>query len=70
MIIIPIRFSLKPVLIISEMVMRSDPKTMALEGVAVGNIKASDDAIVAGTINNSGLSPVDTAIAANAGKSI
>ena len=45
-------------------------KMMALGGVAVGSINASEEARVAGIIKRSGLSPVATAIPAKTGNNI
>jgi hypothetical protein len=52
---IPTKFKNNPVLDISKTFNRLVPKTMAFGGVAAGNIKAKEAAIVAGSINNNGL---------------
>lgn len=55
---------------ISEIFNRRAPKTMALGGVATGNIKAKDPATVAGTIKNKGLMRKATAMEAKTGKKV
>jgi hypothetical protein len=63
-------FSNKPVLTIVLISIMWEPKTIALGGVAVGSIKAIDDAIVAGNISNTGFVPLLIASAANTGNNI
>ena len=48
------KFSKIPTLAISEVWIRLVAKTIALGGVATGNIKAKEQDIVAGTIRNNG----------------
>ena len=68
--VIPIIFNQKPVFTISLIFKRLLPKTMALGGVATGNIKANEAAMVAGTIKNNGLIFTATDTAANMGKNV
>ena len=63
-------FSTKPVLTIVLIFRRSVPKIIAFGGVAVGNMKASEEAIVAGIIKSMGLFPLETARLAKTGSSI
>ena len=55
---IPNIFNRNPVRTIVLMLRRLVPKMIAFGGVAVGNIKASDEARVAGIIRNIGLLPL------------
>jgi hypothetical protein len=50
----PIKLSTNPARDICGTLTQSLPNTIALGGVATGNMKAKDAANVAGTINNSG----------------
>lgn len=70
MITAPIRFSKKPVLAISIIVIRLVPKIIALGGVAAGIMNAIEADKVAGTINNKGWMCVAIAIPANTGSII
>ena len=63
-------FNQNPFFIISGMVKYPEPKTTALGGVATGNIKAQEEAIVAPIINIKGCTSRDSAIEASTGKSI
>ena len=63
----PIKFRINPVRIIVAWSTAREPTTMACGAVATGNIKAHEAARVAGTINNSGATPVLLAVAANTG---
>jgi len=67
---IPRMLSRKPVLTISEICRRREPKTIALGGVAAGNIKANEHDRVPGIISNSGLTLIAVAKAARRGKII
>lgn len=67
---IPSIFSKNPVRTIVAILIRLVPKIMALGGVAVGNIKASEEARVAGIIRSSGLLTLLMARLAKTGSSI
>lgn len=66
----PIIFKINPVRDMSITFSRFVPKTIALGGVATGNINANDPAIVAGSINNSGLISILIARPAKTGKKV
>ena len=66
----PSIFSRIPVLIMVAIRILSVPNMIALGGVAVGSIKARDEARVAGIMNRMGLFPLVTARLANTGSSI
>ena len=66
----PTKFNTKPVFDISKTFSRLVPKIMALGGVAAGSIKANDAAMVAGNINNKGLTSTLTDNAAITGKKV
>lgn len=67
---IPIMFNRNPVCTIVFILSRFVPKMIAFGGVAVGIIKARDEAMVAGIIRNMGLFPLLIARIAKMGKSI
>jgi len=68
--ITPKRFNKIPTLDMSDTRKRSVPKTIALGGVATGNIKAKEQESVPGIIKKRGLIRRETANAARIGNSI
>ena len=66
----PMIFNKNPVRDMSITFSRFVPKTIALGGVATGNINANDPAIVAGSINNNGLISILIARPAKTGKKV
>ena len=67
---IPSIFSINPVRTMVLIFIRLVPKIMALGGVAVGSIKARDEARVAGIMNSKGLFPLLMARLAKTGSNI
>ena len=67
---IPIKLSINPVLDISSTLRRFVPNMMAFGGVAAGIIKANEADIVAGSMNNKGLSSRLIARPAKTGKKV
>ena len=67
--IMPIILSRNPVLTMVRMLSLLLPNTMAFGGVAVGSIKASEEAMVAGIMKSMGLLPLLTASPAKSGRS-
>ena len=67
---IPIKLSINPVLDISSTLIRFVPNMMAFGGVAAGIIKANEADIVAGSMNNKGLSSRLIAKPAKTGKKV
>ena len=67
---IPIKLSINPVLDISSTLIRFVPNMMAFGGVAAGIIKANEADIVAGSMNNKGLSSRLIARPAKTGKKV
>jgi len=70
MIIIPRMLSVMPTLAISEILIFPVAKTIAFGGVEMGNIKASDEEIVAGIINLIGAKPNALLNEATIGKNV
>ena len=66
----PARFSIKPVLAISKTEILLEPKIIALGAVAAGSIKAIDALMVAGNMNKSGFTSIETDKPAKTGSSI
>ena len=67
---IPPRLMAKPARIISMILNRLDPYTMAFGGVATGSIKAQLAAKTTGIVKTSGAIPIATATAPKTGKKV
>src|SRR5210317_657867 len=66
----PIMFKANPAFIMSGMVSFPEPKTIALGGVATGNINAQLAAKTTGIVNATGAMPSATATAPTTGKNV
>lgn len=68
--IIPMIFKAKPALIISGILNLLEPKTIALGGVATGNMNAQLAANTTGIVSDIGNTPMEMATAPTTGKKV